>query len=85
MQESACKYHDYGRVMSIAEVPDCFDVTECLAECHPITDKWGACYVDDKEGVERAQRQVLSLRPPWCVLPHRWQDVVLLAMPSANR
>merc|ERR1719337_274450 len=45
--EGACKYQDYGRVMSIAEVPDCFDVNECLAECHPITDKWGACYVDD--------------------------------------
>jgi hypothetical protein len=54
--EGACKYQDYGNVMSVAEVPDCFDVNECLAECHPITDKWGACYIDDKEGVERASR-----------------------------
>ena len=54
--EGACKYHDYGRVMSVAEVPDCFDVYGRLAECHPITDKWGACYVDDKEGIERTSR-----------------------------
>jgi hypothetical protein len=54
--EGACKYQDYGRVMSVAEVPDCFDVNECLAECHPITTQWGACYVDDKEGIERASR-----------------------------
>jgi hypothetical protein len=54
--EGACEYQDYGRVVSVAEVPDCFDVNECLAECHPITDKWGACYVDDKEGIERASR-----------------------------
>ena len=29
--EGACKYHDYGNVMSVAEVPDCFDVNECLS------------------------------------------------------
>ena len=33
--EGACKYHDYRRAMSIAEVPDCFDVTEGLE--HPGT------------------------------------------------
>ena len=44
------KYHDYGCVMSIVEVPECFDVNECLAECHPITDKWGACYFDCRDG-----------------------------------
>jgi hypothetical protein len=61
--EGACKYHDYGNVMSVAEVPDCFDINECLAECHPITDKWGACYVDDKEGVERAERCMCAPLP----------------------
>ena len=28
-----------------------------------VTDKWGACYVDDKEGVERAQRCLCSPLP----------------------
>ena len=32
--EGACKYHDCGQVMTVAEVPDGFDVNECLAECH---------------------------------------------------
>jgi len=54
--EGACKYADYGKSMSLAEVPDCFDVDECLAECNPITDKWGACYVDDKKDIEKASR-----------------------------
>merc|ERR550537_938561 len=49
--------------MTVAEVPDCFDVNECLAECHPITDKWGACYVDDKEGVARAERCMCAPMP----------------------
>merc|ERR1719215_2542103 len=49
--------------MTPAEVPDCFDVNECLAECHPITDKWGACYVNDKEGIERAQRCLCAPLP----------------------
>jgi len=61
--EGACKYQDYGTVMTPAEVPDCFDVNECLAECHPITDKWGACYVNDKEGIERAQRCLCAPLP----------------------
>jgi len=54
--EGACKYADYGITMSVAEVPDCFDVDECLAECNPITDKWGACFVNDKEGIDKASR-----------------------------
>ena len=37
--EDACKYHEYGTVMSIADVPDCFDANECLAECHPVVDE----------------------------------------------
>jgi len=61
--EGACKYHDYGTMMAVAEVPDCFDVEECLAECHPITDKWGACYVNDKEGIERAERCMCAPLP----------------------
>ena len=61
--KGACKYHDYGRVMSVAEVSDCFNVKECLAEYHPITSKWGACYVDDEEGIERAQRCLCAPMP----------------------
>merc|ERR1719426_582595 len=41
--EGACKYRDYGNVMSVAEVP--------------------ACYVDDKEGIERAQRCLCAPMP----------------------
>ena len=33
--------------MKEAQGPNCFDVDKCLAECHPITNKWGACYVQD--------------------------------------
>jgi len=40
--EGACKHHDYGRAMTVAEVPDGFDVNEFSAECHPIADKWSA-------------------------------------------
>ena len=35
----AGKYQDNDCVMSIAEVPDCFDVNECFTKCHPITNK----------------------------------------------
>ena len=45
------------------EVPDCFDVDKCLAECHPITDKWGACYLDDDSGIDRAERCMCAMTP----------------------
>jgi len=54
--EGACEYRDFGRRMAPEDVPDCFDIEECLAECHPVTDKWGACFVDDKADVDRAER-----------------------------
>ena len=38
-KHSVRKYHDYETAMSVARVPDCFDVNVCLAECHPITDE----------------------------------------------
>ena len=41
--EDACKYRDYCQVMTFAEVPDCFDVNECLAESHCVTGKCGGC------------------------------------------
>jgi len=49
--------------MTEEEVPDCFDVDKCLAECHPITDKWGACYLDDDSGVDRAERCMCAMIP----------------------
>merc|ERR1712137_663398 len=50
--EGACKYELWSKSMKEDDVPDCFDVDKCLAECHPITDKWGACYVEDDTGVD---------------------------------
>ena len=44
-------------------VPRCFDVNECLAECHPIIDKWGTFYADDTERIERASRGLYAPLP----------------------
>jgi len=60
--EGACKYELWGKSMSQDEVPDCFDVDRCLAECHPITDKWGACYVEDDTGIDKAERCMCALK-----------------------
>jgi hypothetical protein len=60
--EGACKYELYGKKMKASDVADCFDVDRCLAECHPITDKWGACYVEDDTGVDRAERCMCALK-----------------------
>lgn len=54
--QGACKYDDYGKIMTFDQVQNCSDIEECIAECHPITDKWGACYVRDKEGVPKRDR-----------------------------
>ena len=34
--EGACKYELFGKEMKESDVPDCFDVDQCLAECHPL-------------------------------------------------
>jgi len=60
--EGACKYELWGKSMKQSDVPDCFDVDKCLAECHPITDKWGACYLEDDTGVDRAERCMCALK-----------------------
>jgi len=64
--EGACKYELWGKSMQESDVPDCFDVDKCLAECHPITDKWGACYLEDDTGVDKAERCMCALKadPP---------------------
>jgi len=60
--EGACKYELWGKKMKEAQVPDCFDVDKCLAECHPITNKWGACYIQDDTGVDKAERCMCALK-----------------------
>lgn len=61
--EGACKYADYGKKMAEADVEDCWEVDKCLAECHPVNDKWGACYLNDDTGVEKSERCMCAPRP----------------------
>lgn len=48
--------------IELDDVADCFEIGECLAECHPATNKWGACYVEDKTGIDRAQRCMCAMK-----------------------
>ena len=33
-----------GEVLEEASIPECVDLGECVAECSPIMDMWGACF-----------------------------------------
>jgi len=48
--------------LDLEDVADCFEIGECLAECHPATNKWAACYVEDKNDIKRAERCMCAMK-----------------------